>query len=171
MPTTPVKILGFSYELPQSYSAGHVCSASEAAALNKVLVRGLSKGLYKVLAGALRPTGFTSAEGLGADTVAAIQEMGTEFINDHCMGFSAGHDVQRSIKVEADRIARQMLETQLYRKGQNLKDLTEADRAAQLAQIAQSERVRAEAERRVHVTQEIAERAHGELLENLGGEN
>lgn len=168
MPTSPVKILGFSYELPQPYNVGHICSVAEAAALNRVLTKGISKGLYKVLAGALRATGFNSREGLGADAAAAIQEMGAEYVSDYCLGFSAGHDVQRSIRIEAERIARQMLETSLYRKGQSLKDLTEKDRISQIDQLASSEKVRAEAERRVQVTQEIAGRAHDELLESIG---
>lgn len=168
MPTSPVRILGFSYELPQPYSQGHVCSAAEAAALNRVLTRGISKGLYKVLLAGINPTGHSEASKLSEEQRSAISAMGAEFIEDHCLGFSMGHEVQRSIRVEAERIARGLLETQLYKQGKSLKDLAEADRAEQISQLASTERVRTEAERRVKVTQEIAERAHGELLESLG---
>lgn len=168
LPTSQVRILGFTFELPQPYSVGHVCSTAEAAALNKVLVKGISKGLYKVLAAALRPTGYTSAAGVAVEAAAKIWAAGNEYISDYSLGFSEGHEIQRAIRIEAERIGRQMLETQLYKQGKSLKDLSEADKTDQIAQYASSDKVRTEAERRVKVTQEIAEKAHGELLESLG---
>lgn len=168
MSTTPVKVLGFSYELPQPYAVGHCCTAAEASALNRILTRGLAKGLYKVLSSGLKPLGHDRAEGLSDAQRSGVESMGLEYIADFCLGFSAGHETTRSIRVEAERIARQMLETQLYKQGKSLKDLHEKEREAHIDQLAVSDRVRAEAERRVRVTQEIAERAHGELLESLG---
>lgn len=170
MPTTSVKILGFNYELPAPYSAGHTCSATEADALNKILAKGLSKGLHKVLAAGLKPTGFTAVSHLSPDQASDIAAMGEEYIRDYCIGFSRGHDTTRAERTEANRIARQMLETALYKQGKKLTDLTAGEQEEQISVLANNEKVLAEASRRVKVTQEIAERAHGELLESLGND-
>ncbi len=168
MPTTPVRILGFALDLPQPYSAGHCCSAAEAAALNRILVKGLSKGLHKVLSAGLRPTGYENARGLSEDQKSDIVARGEEYVADYCLGFAQGHETQRAIRVECERIARQMLETTLYRQGKKLGDLPDGERDEEIARLAASEKVREEAERRIRVTQEIANRAHDDLLEVLG---
>lgn len=145
---SPVQILGFKFLIPTPYHAGHVCTASEADMLNRMLVRGTSKGLFKQLSSAS-----------GADA----QARGEEYIADYALGFAQGHDTQRSIRIEADRIARGILEARLYAKGQTSHDLEPHTLAEELSALASSEKVRAEAERRTKVTQEIAERAHDEL--------
>lgn len=168
VPEVPVNILGLSFQLPQPYSAGHTCSAAEADALNKVLVRGLSKGLYKVLKRALERLGYSSGSSLTSDEKPDVLAQGQEYIEDFAVSFSVGHDEARAVRTESLRIARALVETKLNATGQRTSDLNVQDYEAQVQKLAASERVQSEAQRRVKVTQEIANRAHDELLEALG---
>ena len=61
------------------------------------------------------------------------------------------------------------LEVQLNRQGKTLKDLPVDQQKVALADLARSEKVVAEANRRVAVTQEIAQKAQAELTAALGG--
>jgi hypothetical protein len=158
------KILGFQFDLATPYAVGHICTYAEAEALNKLLVRGLAKGLHKVIDSQL--AGFDKV--LDPDQRAAITESGLEYIEEFTLGFSAGHDIARAIRLECSRLARQMLEVQLNREGRVLKDLTPGEVHSALSDLMKSERIVAEATRRVSVTQEIAQRAEAELHEALG---
>jgi hypothetical protein len=164
MPFRPVKILSFDYDLPQPYSAAHSCSPAEAEALNQLLAKGMAKGLYKVLAAGIARTGVSDSKFLTDDQRSDIEDQGLEYINDFSLGFAQGHDFQRSLRVEAERIARGILESQLYKQGKSIKDLGDGEKTERISLLAGSESVRDEALRRVKVTQEIASRAHIELL-------
>jgi len=163
------KILGFEFQLPAPYATQHVCTAAEAEALNRLLVRGLAKGLHKVLDSKLVEAHERSGSGpLSVDEIAEAQEAGLEYIREFILGFALGHDVARAIRLECDRLARQALEVHLNRQGKGLSDLSPDVLRAELAQLAKSEKIVAEANRRVAVTQEIAQKAQAELQEALG---
>jgi hypothetical protein len=162
-------ILGFSFDLPAPYTAGHVCTLAEAEALNRLLVRGLAKGLHKVLDTRNTAHELSGGGPLSADEVAASQEAGLEYISEFVLGFALGHDVARAIRLECDRPAKQLLEVQLNRQGKTLKDLPADELRSTLTDLARSEKVLTEANRRVSVTQEIAQKAQAELQEALGG--
>jgi hypothetical protein len=163
------KILGHSFQLPAPYNAGHVCTQAEAEALNRLLVRGLAKGLHKIIDSRQAARAKDSHGTFGLDDLADDQEAGLEYINEFVLGFSLGHDVARAIRLECDRLAKQLLEVQLNRSGRTLKDLSADEQRTALADLARSEKVVNEANRRVSVTQEIAQRAQAELQEALGG--
>lgn len=166
--TSPVSILGLTLQVPQVYSAGHVCSASEAAALNRVLTKGIAKGLHKVLAGALASTGYSRVDKIESVTTRQdIEARAREYIASFLLGFAEGHEKQRAVRVECERIARDALEARLYAQGRTLKDLPEGEREAIIEQIASSDKVRAEAERRVGLQQHVAQDAHEELLASV----
>ena len=159
------KILGFEFQLPANYAQGHTCTPAEAEALNRLLVRGLAKGLHKVIDHHLGQYD----EEPDADQRAAITENGLEYIEEFALGFSLGHDVARAIRLECDRLAKQTLEVQLNRAGKSLKDLPGEELRTLLNDLAKSEKVVNEANRRVSVTQEIALKAQAELQEALEG--
>jgi hypothetical protein len=159
------KILGFSFDLPAPYASGHICTLAEAEALNRLLVRGLAKGLHKVLDVRFSATG---AHDLNDDERAAATEDGLEYIREFTLGFSLGHDVARAIRLECDRLAKQALEVHLNRSGKSFADLSPNVLRSELAQLAKSEKIVTEANRRVAVTQEIALKAQAELQEALG---
>jgi hypothetical protein len=165
MPTA--KILGFEFELPAPYASGHTCTLAEAEALNRLLVRGLAKGLHKIIDSRLNDAGAAKA-GLSADQQADVTEAGLEYINEFVLGFSRGHDVARAIRLECDRLAKQALEVHLNRSGKSFADLSPNVLRSELAQLAKSEKIVTEANRRVAVTQEIALKAQAELQEALG---
>ena len=161
------KILGFQFQLPAPYAVGHSCTLAEAEALNRLLVRGLAKGLHKVI-----DSGYDDCRvprDPSADERAEITELGLEYIAEFVLGFALGHDVARAIRLECDRLARQTLEVQLNRQGKTLKDLPVDQQKVALADLARSEKVVSEANRRVAVTQEIALKAQAELTAALGG--
>ena len=154
--------MGFTFNLAHPYAAGHICSVAEAAALNRALVRGTSKGLFKALTAA---SSASAARPLSPDERSALQQKGEDYIAEFALGFAEGHDRLRAIRMESERIAKQLLATTLNARGEDASALEPAAFAAEVARLAQSEKVRTEAERRVNVTQEIAQRAHSELLE------
>ena len=118
MPEVLINILGFKFALSAPYVSGHVCTAAEAQALNKMLVRGTSKGLHKVLTGELDKVKKRSLP-LDGETRALIARAGEEHISEFREGFAQGHDVVRATKVESARIARQLLEAQLNHEGRS----------------------------------------------------
>ena len=165
MPTsTQIRILGLDFTLITPYCAGHTCTQNEAQTLNRALTKGISKGMFKVL------TATRSALGLHADapdqraTRAMLHEAGLAYISEFTEGFALGHERTRAIRIECERIAKQLLEAQQNAKGASARDLPESELAARLAELAKSEKVRSEAERRVQVTLEIAQSAHQDLL-------
>ena len=162
-------ILGFSFHLPSPYSAGHTCTAAEAESLNRLLVRGLAKGLHRVLDTRHVAHEMSGGGPLSQDEIAASQEAGLEYIQEFVLGFALGHDVARAIRLECDRLAKQLLEVQLNRQGKILKDLTPDEQRSALTDLSRSEKVVTEANRRVSVTQEIAQKAQAELQEALSG--
>jgi hypothetical protein len=160
---TTIRILACQFDIPRTYAAGHVCTETEAQTLHRALVKGISKGLFKVLTNAKAELGRAHGDTLSADDVAELQRRGEEYIAEYALGFSHGHDRLRAIRIECDRIARQLAEAKYNASGKRL-DASTPEVRTLLAELAASERVRTEAERRVNVTQEIAQRAHGELL-------
>ena len=160
MPTTQICILGLDFTLITPYCAGHTCTQNEAQTLNRALTKGISKGMFKVL------TATRSALGLGdaPDQRATLHEAGLAYISEFTEGFALGHERTRAIRIECERIAKQLLEAQQNAKGASARDLPESELAARLSELAKSEKVRSEAERRVQVTLEIAQSAHQDLL-------
>ncbi len=163
------KILGFEFQLPANYAQGHICTPAEAEALNRLLVRGLAKGLHKVLSTKHEGHELSGGGPLSQDEIAEFQEAGLEYIAEFTLGFALGHDVARAIRLECDRLAKQTLEVQLNRAGKSLKDLPGEELRTLLNDLAKSEKVVNEANRRVSVTQEIALKAQAELQEALEG--
>lgn len=168
MPTTNVSILGTTLSIAHPYAPGHVCSAAEADALNRLLVKGISKGLFKVLTNARSGLGLAHGETADADQQSELITRAEAYVLEFAEGFAQGHERLRSIRLECDRIARQLLDTQLNREGRTARELSADEQHSRLSELAQSEKVRTEAERRVNVTQEIAQRAHGDLLSSMG---
>jgi hypothetical protein len=154
-----IHILGFGFDITPRYVAGHTCTHNEAQMLNRALVKGISKGMFKVL------TGHGDMTALNEDQRAELRERGLAYIAEFTEGFALGHERTRAIRIESERIARQLLEAQQNARGATTKDLPDAELAARLAELVSSEKVRAEAERRVQVTLEIAQSAHADLLE------
>ena len=163
---TSIRILGFDFTLASPYAAGHTCSHNEAQTLNRALVKGISKGMFKVLTAARGALGLTASyPTLDVDQRAAMYEAGLAYIAEFTEGFALGHERTRAIRIECERIARQLLEAQCNAKGASARDLPETELVARLSELASSEKVRGEAERRVQVTLEIAQSAHADLLE------
>jgi len=165
MPTTQIRILGFDFELTHPYATGHQCTQNEAQTLNRALTKGISKGMFKVLTATRTQMGLHADAPLGADQAAAMHEAGLAYISEFSEGFALGHERTRAIRIECERIARQLLEAQCNAKGTSARDLPETELVARLSELASSEKVRGEAERRVQVTLEIAQSAHADLLE------
>jgi len=164
----PICILGFTLQVPQPYAAGHVCTASEAEALNRLLLRGVSKGIHKALVSSLTVVGRSSASVCTDEERAEVLASGQTYVADFVSGFAEGHEVQRAIRIECLRIARTRLEAQLYRQGRKLANLSQLELETALDQLAQQPAVREEAERRVRITLEVANAAHDELAASLG---
>jgi len=164
MPTTQIRILGFDFELTHPYAVGHQCTQNEAQTLNRALVKGISKGMFKVLTAAQTVMGVTGSTA-NEDQRANLREQGLAYIAEFSEGFALGHERTRAIRIECERIAKQLLEAQQNARGQSSRDLPESELATRLAELASSEKVRSEAERRVQVTLEIAQSAHADLLE------
>jgi hypothetical protein len=158
-----VNILGFSTLLPQPYSAGHVVTQAEADALNRLLVRGLSKALHRVLLDALAPHGARVMGQVGDAVRDATAARAAVFISEYVEGFANGHDRLRAIDVEARRIAALAVETDLYRQGRALREVPAVELDAMVSALAASPRVREEAQRRVDDLAQIARSAHADL--------
>lgn len=163
MPAQSVKVLGFTFAVPANYAAGHVCTASEAEALNRLLVHGTAKALHKQLASALAAREANNAEELDGPQRQACQLEGLDRIASFALGFAQGHSKLAAIEVEARRIAQQALETWLNAQGKSIEDIPVSERATKLAQLTASPMIRESATRRVEEAQGLAARANEEL--------
>jgi len=165
-PTLPqIHILGFDFDLSAPYSAGHTCTHNEAQILNRALVKGISKGMFKVITSACSELGETNGAPLSQDQRSYVVERARAYIAEFVEGFAQGHERSRAIRIESERIAKQLLEAQQNARGATTRDLAPAELQARLDELVSSEKVRAAAERRVQVTLEIAQSAHQDLLE------
>jgi hypothetical protein len=131
--TIPMKIMGLQFEVRAPYSAGHLCTAGEARALNQTRLENIRNNLAaKAKQGAL-----TQEYG---DTYIASYEFGER------TGGSRTHD---PIEAEALEIARQLAR----KKGQSTKENTAA--ARDLLQSEKREAIRAQAAKRVAELKEL----------------
>ena len=162
--STQIRILGFDFELTHPYAAGHQCTHNEAQTLNRALTKGISKGMFKVLSNRAG-LGISDSDPLNEDHRAVLHERGLAYIAEFTEGFALGHERTRAIRIECERIAKQLLEAQQNARGASARDLPESELATRLSELVASEKVRSEAERRVQVTLEIAQSAHADLLE------
>ena len=161
-----VTVLGLTFTLPAPYAAGHVCTPSEASALNELLRRGFAKGLYKVIRRELDRLGMADSTNLDERERASVKELTDTFIERYTIGFAEGQDKTLAVYEEAARIARGLAETHFNRQGLPAHG---AGYDALATRLAKSERVLAEARRRVEDQITLAQRAHAEMLEMLGG--
>jgi hypothetical protein len=164
-----INILGFSVEVPTTYSAGHVCTASEAETLNRILTRTAAKGLYKTLSAGLASRLVGADEDLTQAMRAELIELANGYVERFTLGFSQGHERLAAVEVEARRIATSVLEAALYRRGQKLADLHEHEREDKVRELMLSENVRREAETRIDGARALAGAAHEELLASIAG--
>jgi hypothetical protein len=137
MPT--LKILSHSISTPEPYTAGHTCTAAEAATLNASLTRGLAKGLDRLLRG-LQETQKGEEE--------TLQEI-SDFIAGYLRSFAEGHERLRAIEAEARRLARTRIEASLYRQGKRWNELAPGEQTLAIAKEAEREEVLSEAARRI----------------------
>lgn len=168
MPT--VHVLGLTFNLPAPYAPGHPCTPAEALALNELLRRGFAKGLYKVVRRELDRLGYRDdASGLDESERASVSELTDTFIERYAVGFAEGQDKTLAIYEEAARIAKGLAETHFNRQGLPAHG---AQFDALAARLAKSERVLAEARRRIEDQITLAQRAHAEMLElfSTGGD-
>ena len=164
----PVNILGFSVAISEPYSVGHVCTEHEALALNRIMVRGIAKGLHGVISRACAQLGYSSGDMMTEADRDSVMEMANEFVTTFSLGFARGHETLRAIDVEARRIALSALETALYKRGQRMADISEEERNEKIAELLWLPSIRREAEKRVEDNQRLASAAHAELLAALG---
>jgi hypothetical protein len=137
MPT--LKILSHSIPTPEPYTAGHVCTAAEAAVLNASLTRGLAKGLDRLLRS-------LQEAGKGEDVVLGEIE---DFVAGYLRSFAEGHERLRAIEAEARRLARSRIEAALYRQGKRLSELAPGEQTLAILKEAEREEVLSEAARRI----------------------
>lgn len=168
---TKINILGLSCEVPTTYSAGHVCTQSEAETLNRILVRTIAKGIYKVIGAALAVRGGVPVESMSAKDRGEVLALAQGFIERFTLGFSQGHERLAAVEVEARRIALAVLEAALYRRGQKLGEMPEGEREDKLRELMLSANVRREAETRIDGARALAGAAHEELLASIAGGN
>jgi hypothetical protein len=167
---TKINILGLSCEVPTRYSAGHVCSPSEAETLNRILVRTTAKGLYKTLSTALALRLLSPGDPMSAEVKVELAELANGYVAKFALGFSQGHERLAAVEVEARRIAQSVLESALYRRGQKLSEMPEGEREDKIRELMLSSNVRQEAETRVDGARALAGAAHEELLASIAGE-
>lgn len=165
MPT--VNVLGLTFDLPAPYAPGHPCTAAEASALNELLRRGFAKGLYKIIRRELDRLGMLDSSNLDERERASVKELTDTFIERYAIGFAEGQDKTLAIYEEAARIARGLAETHFNRQGLPAHG---ASYETLTSRLAKSDRVLAEARRRVEDQITLAQRAHAEMLEMLGGD-
>jgi hypothetical protein len=149
-----ITVLGFSFQVPTQYSAGHVCTESEAQALQRYFNRHLAKGVHKVISGMI--SAQASAEN--------VQARGDSFVFQFTQGFTHGHERLRAINSEARRIALQAIETNMYKRGLSLKSLSPPELEDMVMQLSAEVGIRAVAEERVRQVQTIAKTAHEDLF-------
>jgi hypothetical protein len=154
--TTTIRILGQQFTIQHKYTAGHVCTQNEANVLNRALAKGISKGLHKVLAQTRSQHDPQTGDGQ-----AELQRAGEDYIAEFVVGFAQGHERLRAIRLEAERIAKQLVSIQLNAAGRT--EIAPGELATMLDELVASEKVRSEAERRVALTFEIAQDAYAEL--------
>jgi hypothetical protein len=147
-------ILGFSFHITQHYAAGHICTESEAQALQRYFNRHLAKGVHKVISGMI--SAQASAE--------EVQARGDAFVSQFTQGFTHGHERLRAINSEARRIALQAIETNMYKRGLSLKSLSPPELEDMVVQLAAEDSIRKVAEERVRQVQTIAMTAHDDLF-------
>lgn len=152
-----VIILGFSFSFPAPYHEGHVCTVAEAETLNRVMLRGGSKGLHKAIV-AERERG-----GIEAD----VLKVGRDYISDYAITFSQGYERLRAIEVEAKRIAESAISERLYAQGKTPGDIGKAAYESLVIDLSTSEAVRNEASKRVDAVRKIAQDVHSDLSRAL----
>lgn len=140
-------IYGITFECPAPYAAGHTLSDVEAAELNRALADNIRNNLSK------RAKAAQSAE---PATKFALAGEFAAYAASYAFTRRAGEGHPSPIEREALRIAKATLREALQRRNETRAE-DELDRLA--AQIASSPAVRAEAERRVAKTLEIASSA------------
>ena len=153
MPT--LKILSRTIPTPEPYSAGHTCTAAEAATLNAALTRGLAKGLDKLLRG---------REERPREEEAVLEEI-AGFIASYLRSFAQGHERLRAIEAEARRLARTRIEAALYRQGKRLSELALGEQTLAIAKEAEKAEVLAEATRRIDALRAVGSCSLEELTE------
>jgi hypothetical protein len=147
-----ITILGFTFPITQRYDAGHVCSESEAQALQRYFNRHLAKGIHKAI-----------ADMVGVDSNSEIQSRGEQFSSQFAIGFTQGHERIRAINAEARSMALQAIETRMYKRGQNVKSLTQFELEDMVTKLSAQEGIQKIAEERVDYIQRIARSAHDDL--------
>jgi hypothetical protein len=148
-----ITILGFSFPIAQRYSAGHVCTESEAQALQRYFNRHLAKGIHKAI-----------ADMVGVHSNSEIQSRGEQFSSQFTIGFSQGHERLRAINSEARSIAKQAIETKMYARGLSIKSLSPGELEDMVSKLSAQEGIQKIAEERVDYIQRIARAAHDDLF-------
>jgi hypothetical protein len=149
-----ITVLGYSFNITKQYSAGHVCTESEAQALQRYFNRHLAKGVHKVI------SEMISAQASAEDILAR----GRAFVSQFTQGFTQGHERLRAINSEARRIALQAIETNMYKRGLSLKSLSPPELEDMVVQLSSEDSIRKVAEERVRQVQTIAMTAHDDLF-------
>jgi len=167
-----ISILGISLDVETPYVGGHICTPAEAAALNRLLVRGTAKGLHKAIREACNARGYDNAnEPMPQGMREQVESVARDYAREYAQGFSEGHERLRAIEVEARRIGLASLASSLYQHGRKIEDIEVSEREAKVNELSLNSSIRREAERRVDDTARLANAAHEELLAALNSDD
>lgn len=160
-----IVIQGFDFTIPAPYAEGAVLNANEASALNQLYaenVRNNSASRIKAAKEAAEAAGAefsldTSMVGEGDDAITLRQA-----IEDYAANYEFGarrtstKEPVDPVQREAQRIAKEVLGTQLSAKGIKIKDLAEGVYDAQVANIMGMDKVQKLAQKRVKEREQLA---------------
>lgn len=152
-PTQTIRIRGISFECPAPYSPGHVCNAAEARVLNGAFAENVRNNFSKREEIALNSV-------VSDKDIEQLQEKFAEYAASYILGGTRGN-LADPLAREARRIARIVALAELNRAGIAEEDADKERLSARITDLAKSEDVRTEAQRRLDALAAVSEEILG----------
>lgn len=149
-----INIYGHELEVPQPYAAGHVLTDIEAKVLNQTFAENIANNQRKFIKAAIDG-------GEGAPTLEEAKAGFVEYASQYEFTEAAAGTGRRStmtpLEKEAKKIATALVNKYLKDNGKKKSDVDADAYAAQVAQLAEDEKVLKIAKRRVKENEELAD--------------
>lgn len=139
---TSIRVLSQSFDCPQPYTEGHICTAAEAGELNRLRTQ-------RVIAQARKKLTSNPATSLG-ELMAIAQ--GYTFTSHYVPPTDPA-------EIEALKIAKGLVRESLTKRGESIESLGKPEFDRLVHEVANKSAVRNEASRRINATQAIANAA------------
>lgn len=148
---TTIKIYENEFEVPDKYAEGHVCTAIDAKALNRIVAENIANNRRKSVREAL-----DSEAGLTKAVIDEFNKYAAEYeLTEAAVGSS--RSTMTPLEKEAKKIATALVNKHLRETGRKKADVDKDAYDEQVANVAASDKVQKAAKRRVKEMEEMAD--------------